>query len=176
MREISFTGKLSYDDYKKYNAYHFKRRYIIIAIILFLAYYVVCTGAMLNLFINYKFLIIGIISFSLSLFTSLSLILIRNRKIKAIYNSSQRIKTECIYKTIFKGILIKSENGTSLLKWKNIIKVTEKNEMVILYTSPVQALIIARGYFDTNQDFFDFKNIIKEKVKKSSSKDLLRES
>jgi len=166
LREISFNGKLSYDDYKKYNVYHFKRRYIAISIILFLAYCIIFTGAIFNMLSSAdRFLLIAIISLVLSLFTTTILILIRDKKIKNIYNSSPRMKNESTYKTIFKGILIKSEQGSSLVKWKDIIRAADKNEIVILYISPVQALIIPREYFQNDLDFSDFKDILKEKIK-----------
>lgn len=167
MKEISFNGKLSYSDYKKYNAYHFKSKYTILFIILFFAYCTAFYGAIHNLISSFsKFLIIGLVSLAFSLLTLTLLLFIRNKRVKAIYNSSPRMKIESTYKTIYKGILIKSEHGTSLLKWKEIIKAVEKDKLIILYTSPVQALIISREYFQNNQDFFDFKNIVKDKIKR----------
>ncbi|MFA6939850.1 MAG: YcxB family protein [Clostridiaceae bacterium] len=167
MREISFNGKLSYSDYKKYNAYHFKSKYTAVFIILFLAYCIVFYGILYNLISGFsKFLIIGLASLVLSILTLALLLFARNRKVKSIYNSSPRMKIESTYKTIYKGILIKSDHGTSLIKWKEIIRTVEKDKLIILYTSPVQALIISREYFQNNQDFFDFKNIVKDKIKK----------
>lgn len=167
MREISFNGKLSYSDYKKYNAYHFKSKYTIIFIILFLAYCTAFYGTIHNLISGFSiFLITGLASLVFSILTLALLLFAKNKKVKSIYNSSPRMKIESTYKTIYKGILIKSEHGTSLLKWKDIIRAVEKDKLIILYTSPVQALIISRGYFQNNQDFFDFKNIVKDKIKR----------
>lgn len=167
MREISFSGKLSYDDYKKYNTYHFKRKYIIISIILFSAYCMAFTGVMFNLLSStHRFLLIALLSLGFSILTLALLLFVRNTKIKFIYNSSPRMKIKSTYKTIYKGILIKSDQGSSLVKWEDIIKTIEKSELVILYTSPVQALIISKEYFQNDQDFLDFKGIFKEKFKK----------
>lgn len=167
MREISFRGKLSCEDYRKYNAYHFKRRYIIISIILFSFYFIVFTGAMINRLINiYVFIYIALISLAFSLLTTAFIILIGNKKVKKLYNSSPRIKIESIYKTIFKGILVKTDQGTRLFKWRDMHKAVEKRGLIILYISSVQALIIPREYFENDQDFLDFKDIVKEKVNK----------
>jgi len=165
MEEITFGGKLTFEDYKTFNMYHLTKRYMKKLLILFCAYTMILYGTFKDELYEVGGLpLIILISVVISILTVVVLVLISLKRTKTIYNSSSRMKLEHRFLVRDEGVLCKNENGESIVKWDEIIAVIEKKYMILLYTSTIQAVIIPKRFFVSECDKIEFKKIVLEKV------------
>lgn len=161
MEEIIFTGSLTFQDFKTYNVYHVKNRYIRKLIILFCVY-----SVLFYIFVHTYFNIaqILLISAAMSLLAEGVLLMIFFKRITAIFKSGTRIRNEFTYKVSDKGVNCTSENSSNLIKWNEIIKASEYKKVIMLYTSLNQAIIIPGRFFKNENDREGLIKIIRNKV------------
>lgn len=161
MDKIIFKGSISFGDFKAYNMYHVKNRYIRKLIILFCAY-----SILFYIFAHTYFNILQILLLSagMSLLAEGALIMIFFKRIGAIYNSSARIKNEFIYEASNEGIKCTSDNSNNFVKWNEIITASEYRKVIMLYTSLNQAFILPYRFFKSESDIEKLKKIIKDKI------------
>ena len=51
-----------------------------------------------------------------------------------------------------------------MIKWKDIYKIEEKPDMILIYTTPIQTAAILKSFFETESDLAEFKKILRDKV------------
>lgn len=171
MQEISFGGKINYDDYKRYNIYHIKKGYIKKFLLLSIAYFMIIYGFKFVGVLNTVNLIFALLlSVCLSGITIFFLLLVFFNRLKKIYNSSTRMIIEQNYEITELGIKCTNSRGVSTITWDDIYEVIEYKDHMIIYTSLVQAIIIPNNFFKDNNDFLKMKNIFLNKLKKEKLK------
>jgi len=171
MNEIVIGGKIEYSDYKKFNLYHIKNRYIIKFLLLTIAYIGIIWG--LNLVTDVNLINLGytlLISVVLSAVTILLLLVTFFNRLKKIYYSSSRIQLEQNYIINEQGIKCKNDRGESIVTWEDIIEIIQCNDHIIIYTSLVQAIIIPNKFFKSENEFSETKYIISNKLDKKKIK------
>ncbi|NOQ48560.1 MAG: hypothetical protein GQ576_05420 [Methanococcoides sp.] len=162
--EIFLSGKISYNDYKMFNRFHLRKLYIKKFIALFFLYCMMFYGLSIITISFMGPVSMIILSLFLSLLTVGVLILITFKRLKSIYYSNKRIQLEKIYSITKNGTKWTDARGESVIKWEDIVLAAECKELILIYISIVQALIIPKRFFKSNDDFVKFKNLIEQKI------------
>lgn len=167
MENISFSGKIEFEEYKKYNIYHSRKSYVVKFFILFISYLAMIFGLGVGYEIQSearRILYMTSISFVLSIMTILFLVLNLFRRVKKVFISSNRVNLEQYYTVVEEGIKCKNDRGETIVSWEDIVKVCKYKEIIIVYTSIAQALVIPKRFFNSEDEFEVFQRIFKEKL------------
>ncbi|NLP29005.1 MAG: YcxB family protein [Clostridia bacterium] len=165
MREIRFGGKLTCQDFIKINRYHFKNSNIKTFLAQVCAYLIIALSILADKITSIPRLILLLfLTIGLGFITAAIFNCIRIKKLKCVYKSSKGMETDKIYITKEEGLLCKDEKGDSLIKWKDIYKIEEKPDMILIYTTPIQTAAILKSFFETESDLAEFKKILRDKV------------
>lgn len=165
MKEISFGGKLTCEDFLTINKYHFRNSNIKTFFAQLCAYLIIALALLDDKVTSIvKLSIVLILSIGLSIIITMVFNNIRAKKLKCIYNSSKEIKSDKIYVTKEEGLLCQDEKGDTLIKWKDVYKVDEKPDMILIYTTPIQTAPILKSFFKSEEDMKEFKKVLKDKV------------
>ena len=165
MKEINFGGKITCEDFININKYHFKNSNIKTFFAQLCAYLIIALAILDHKVTNFiRLIAVLFICIGLSVITTVMFNSIRIKKLKCIYNSSRVIKSDKIYVTKDEGLLCMEEKGETLIKWKDVYKIDEKPDMILIYTTPIQTAAILKGFFKSEGDLIEFKKILKDKV------------
>lgn len=165
MKEISFGGKITCEDFININKYHFRNSNIKTFFAQLGAYLIIALAILDNRVTDViRLIIVLLISIGLSIITTTIFNNIRISKLKCIYNSSEVIKSDKIYLTKEEGLLCQDKKGNTLIKWKDIYKIYDKLDMILIYTTPIQTAAILKSFFKSEEDIIEFKKILKDKV------------
>ncbi len=74
------------------------------------------------------------------------------------------------YTTADDGINIKNDRGTYLMKWNDFTKAFEHKDIIFIYSTGNQAIILPQKYFQNKNDIDEFKNLLKNNIKKTNFK------
>ena len=164
--EVSFKGKLTFEDYRKSSFYHSRNRFLKTLLILFISYTLVFWGIYTKRFDTTAILL----ALSCSIVTEIFLIITTYFRIKSVFYSESLLKLEQNYFANMDGISIKTEQTNALYLWNDIIASKEYKDMFILQVSKIKAMVIPKRYFSSEDDIKCFKSLIIEKSMSSKVK------
>ncbi|WML58834.1 YcxB family protein [Neobacillus sp. PS2-9] len=159
-KELTISGTLSFDDFKKYN-YHVKKKaelyYFILITLIFLL--------LLNLFspdlsLGYTVFLALLVAVIVELIRWA----IRYLRIKKEFTSDRMIKNEIIY-TISPDGIQQQRNRTNVhIDWKDILFIKEHKELFRIHLSKNKAIVLPKGFFPSEEDLHTFKEIISQNI------------
>lgn len=155
--------QLSLEDYKHYNYFHHRLKLPVFAAYLFILFIVtsLVSGA------GYRSLpILILIGLAISAVFSGIYMMSWGLQAKRVFKSNAIVQREQEVHFTEQGVTIISPNGTSLIQWNEIHKVTESNKIFTIYIAQNQGLIIPKRCGDPNK----IREIIKANIEQKKLK------
>ncbi|SFC69199.1 YcxB-like protein [Alkalibacterium subtropicum] len=156
---IQISGKLTLEDFIKYNHYHLgkllKVYFVLCFIVLFFVFQIPMSGDIILII-----LISGIPSLLLS--SLLYYFAKRTRRHFAVreYKSDQLIKLTISYTFKQEGVTQVVRKSQNQYEWTDFLKAREHKEMYLLYLSKNKAMVLPKRFFQTEDQMRRFKSLI----------------
>jgi predicted membrane protein len=160
---VHISGKLTLEDFIKYNHYHLKNilkiYFVFCFIILFFVFQIPMSGDVLLII-----LIAGIPSLLLS--SLLYYFAKRLRKHLAVkeYKSDQLIKQKISYTFNRDSVIQHVRQSRSQYEWDDFLKAREHKEIFLLYLSKNKALVLPKRFFQTEAHMRQFKELVSQNM------------
>lgn len=91
---------------------------------------------------------------------------LRERQIKRMWQSNKMIQAEISGEADQEGIVWRHTYGELRCPWEIVLKYRESADIFLLYTSINQALLLPRSFFNLEEDWIQFKQLVSEKIPK----------
>ncbi|WP_085994236.1 YcxB family protein [Oceanobacillus senegalensis] len=176
--EMMLTGNITYEDFKKHNAYHTRKFLIghflleVMVLSALIVYFFNEIGIFLSFVFGYSIFLAWISIIVVSLLISsviavpltLVLILLLKSRVRKEYQSDTQIKRDVSYVISNQGIHQKRGRSNTYFEWGDIVQAYEHKEMFRLYVSKNKAILLPKRFFRTNKDVDVFKNMIQNNL------------
>ena len=162
-KELSLSGKLTLEDFIKYNHYHMNRGLKLYFAVCFLVLFLILQMPMSGSF----FLILFFAGIPALVLSSLLYVFARQvKKRQAIneYKSDQRIKHTISYTFSTDGVrqvVTKSDNH---FEWEDFLELQEHTEMFLLYVSKNKAIVLPKRFFHSSGQMDDFRSKVSHNI------------
>lgn len=163
LEELSLSGKLTLEDFVKYNQYHtnkvLKVYFVICFIVLFFVFQIPMSGDWLPIA-----LFAGLPSLLLSgliyLYTS------KVKKYQAIkeYKSDQLIKRDITYTFSSEGVIQITRKSNNRFDWIDFLKAQEYEELFLMYLSRNKAIVLPKRFFRSKTQMENFKHLVSDHI------------
>ena len=144
---ISLRGIVSYEDYKKYVNFHWRKMRVLFTIVCAVIYIPITT------YLVYLPLIgrlIGAIVLGVLIWYMIPIL--NNFKVKQEFKSDQLIKNEMSITVSPAGVQQKVKNNEANLDWDDIIEIHETKDMFVFYISKNKAILIPQSFLRETSD------------------------
>ncbi|WP_185819643.1 DUF4870 domain-containing protein [Salibacterium salarium] len=157
-KEMAFSGTLTVEDLKKFNLYHMKRRYILMATLMFFA--------MMIIFADWTSSMITLVMMSIGLAAALPLLVsyLQNRNLYKLFREDPGLAERQHYATEKEGLKQETNRSVTFYRWNEIKKIIEHNEMFLLYITREKAIVIPKRYFTLEEEQSKFWEMVNERV------------
>ncbi|GGI11510.1 YcxB family protein [Gottfriedia solisilvae] len=157
---ITFAGKLTFDEFKKYNFYHTKRK-LVYSFLVVLIYLTVCFKF---IFPQFRLVVLFIVCVILAILITALFRFIIYLRVRKEFKSDNLIKNEINFVADNEGIHQKVKSSNLCIEWDDIISAFENEDLFRLYISRNKAIVIPKRYFCSEDDVTTFKKLINEKL------------
>ncbi len=153
---LVFSGKLSIDDFEKYNMFHARIAFVAMFLLVFLLTYLFLSDffskglslpTVWDIIIAVFFGLVGVMVLLLKVY----------RMARKSYRSESLMKLSQTYTVSESGVMLETDQSNVKYQWSDIRSIHELNDMFLLYVALRKAMVIPKRYFHNTEDLETFK-------------------
>ncbi|WP_163582148.1 YcxB family protein [Gracilibacillus saliphilus] len=161
--EISISGTVTYEDFKRHNSYHRRRTmFIYFGVVFVLLVFLWASFFSGSWIIIYPIaILLSAVMIGLSMLIAIPIV---NMRVRKEYKTDQRIQIEMSYVINDEGILQKVRRSKNFIEWNEIFVAKEEYDMFRLYISKNKAILLPNHFFTSMEEIKILRMLLKRNL------------